>query len=239
MTPRAADRPDGDQELATLAGARQPAPRAARLRRLPLPVLLGLMLVGGLCALLALNTVSAALELKQRALTESNAALSDQAQQLLRDLAAKQAPGSLAAAAAAQGLVPNPNPAFLRLNADGSVTVLGSPAPASVAASPASKPTATASPRATPTRTAASSAARSPAASSAARSPAASPAVRSPVSASRTAATSAARPGVNPPARSSARPSGPVATVTVTRPAATATPSTRPSPTKTTAPGGQ
>ena len=74
MTPRAVDRPDGDQELGTPAGARQSAPRVARLRRLALPVLLGLMLVGGLCALLALNTVAAAQELKLRALTYSNAA---------------------------------------------------------------------------------------------------------------------------------------------------------------------
>ena len=229
MTPRAVGKP------AAQADTRQPAPRAARLRRLPLPVLLGLMLVGGLCALLALNTASAAQELKQRALTESNTALSDQAQQLLRDLAAKQAPASLAAAAAAQGLVPNPNPAFLRLNADGTVTVLGSPAPARLAPPPAApKPTATASPGATPSKPATSSASRP-----------------APSSTSRAAASSAARPSPSTPARSSARPSEPVVTVTVTRPAAepTSTPTsptpspTRPSPTKTsptktTAPGG-
>lgn len=108
----------------------------ARLRRLPLPVLLGSMLVVGLCALLALNTASAAQELKQRALTDNNANTSDVEQQLLRDLAAKQAPAALAAAAQAQGLVPNPNPAFLRFNADGSVAVLGSPMPATVAPPP-------------------------------------------------------------------------------------------------------
>ncbi|MEO9239297.1 MAG: hypothetical protein ABI418_14545, partial [Jatrophihabitantaceae bacterium] len=100
---------------------------AVRLRRLPLPVLLGGMLLAGLCALLALNTASAAQELTQRSLTDSNANTSDIDQQLVRDLAAKQAPAALASAALAQGLVPNPNPAFLRINADGSVTVLGSP----------------------------------------------------------------------------------------------------------------
>jgi type II secretory pathway pseudopilin PulG len=205
------------------------APHGIRLRRLPLPVLLGLMLVGGLCALLALNTASAAQELKQRSLTESNAGLSDQAQQLMRDLAAKQAPDSLAAAAAAQGLVPNPNPAFLRLNADGSVTVLGSPAPASLAPPPATrKPTATARPGATPSTPTASSAA-----SSAARSTASSAAARS-------TASTPTRPGTSTPAgSSSARPSAPVVTVTVTRPAPAATPSTtRPSPTKSTTSGG-
>lgn len=151
---------------------RHPAPRGGktggltRLRTLPLPVLLGLMLLAGLCALLALNTASAAQELKQRSLTDANANASDQEQQLLRDLAAKQAPGSLAAAAASQGLVPNPNPAFLRINADGSVTVLGSPMPASapvVAASPTSTPAKTPAKTPTPSKTASSA---KPAASS-------------------------------------------------------------------------
>ncbi|HEX2902584.1 MAG TPA: hypothetical protein VHO01_03935 [Jatrophihabitans sp.] len=118
-----------------------------RLKTLPLPVLLGAMLLAGLCALLALNTASAAQELKQRSLSEANASASDHEQQLLRDLAAKQAPAALASAAAAQGLVPNPNPAFLRINANGSVTVLGSPVPASSAAI-LTAPTPTASPAA-------------------------------------------------------------------------------------------
>jgi hypothetical protein len=131
----------------------QPGP--VRLRRLPLPVLLGGMLLAGLCALLALNTASAAQELTQRALTDSNASASDIEQQLVRDLAARQAPGALASAAVAQGLVPNPNPAFLRINADGSVTVLGSPTPASLPPVPAS-------PAPTPSRSPASSADRSP-----------------------------------------------------------------------------
>jgi hypothetical protein len=109
----------------------------ARLRTVPLPVLLGGMLVAGLCLLLTLNTASAAQELRQRELTDSNANASDLEQQLVRDLASRQAPAALASAAAAQGLVPNPNPAFLRINSDGSVTVLGSPTPASVVAVPA------------------------------------------------------------------------------------------------------
>lgn len=124
--------------------------RPVQLHRLPLPVLLGAMLLAGLCTLLALNTASAAQELKQQALTGSNAATSDIEQQLVRDLAAQRAPAALAAAAQRQGLVPNPNPAFLRINADGSVTVLGSPTPASappapVTPTPSKTPTATAS----------------------------------------------------------------------------------------------
>ena len=156
--------PDGrSQPVGRVTDNRVPADRvrqdgpAVRLRRLPLPVLLGGMLVAGLCALLALNTASAAQELKQRALTDSNANTSDVEQQLVRDLAAKQAPDALASAARAQGLVPNPNPAFLRINANGSVTVLGSPAPASVP-----PPLYTAPPSATPSATVSKSASASP-----------------------------------------------------------------------------
>jgi hypothetical protein len=119
-------------------------------RRLPLAVVLGLMLVGGLCALLALNTASAALEVRNRAVTDDNASSSDSEQQLLRDLAAKQAPAALAAEAKAMGLVPNPNPAFLRINANGSVNVLGSPAPATTPATPTPTPTPVAKPSSTP-----------------------------------------------------------------------------------------
>jgi len=187
----------------------------ARVRRLPLPVLLALMLVGGLCTLLALNTASAAQELRQRALTDSNAELSDAAQQLTRDLAAKQAPGALASAAAAQGLVPNPNPAFLRLNADGSVTVLGSPAQASVAPPPSPPagptPTAAASPSATPTK---SGSAR-PGASSSGRT------------------TGAPAPVVTVTVTRSAPPASPSPTASPSRPAGRSA-----SPTKSTSPGG-
>jgi len=153
-----------------------------RLRRLPLPVLLGGMLLAGLCALLALNTASAAQQLAQRSLTDSIASASDVEQQLVRDLAAKQAPAALASAALAQGLVPNPNPAFLRINADGSVTVLGSPTPASIPAPP-STPTPSRSPASSPTGSAHHPTARSASASATGR-----PTVAVTVTVTRTAA---------------------------------------------------
>ncbi len=206
----------------------------ARLRRLPLPVLLALMLVAGLCALLALNTASAAQELRQRALTDSNAELSDSAQQLTRDLAAEQAPGALASAAAAQGLVPNPNPAFLRLNADGSVTVLGSPAPASLApplvsappspppSAPAgATPSATASPSATAARPTGSA---SPGASSSGRGTTSSaPAPVVTVTVTRAASPSASTSRGASPSASTSRAASPTPSAT---------------PTKSSAPGG-
>jgi hypothetical protein len=142
------------------------AAAASGKRRLPLPVILGGMLIVGLAALLALNTASAALEVRNRSVTAANTSVSDTEQQLLRDLAGKQAPASLAAAATALGLVPNENPAFLRLNANGSVSVLGSPVPATAppvavpTPKPAPKPSAKATPSAAvskPARPAASS----------------------------------------------------------------------------------
>ncbi|HEY0169050.1 MAG TPA: hypothetical protein VGB75_18540 [Jatrophihabitans sp.] len=193
-----------------------------RLSRLPLPVLLTIMLVAGLCALLALNTASAAQELKQRSLNDSNTALSDLEQQLMRDLAAKQAPASLAAAAAAQGLVPNPNPAFLRLNADGSVTVLGSPA-AATTTPPAAPPPPQPAPPAPATSATSAAAGATPA--------------RTAPSTSTGPAPASSRPASRP-AGSSSRTSAPVVTVTVTRPAAAPTPSATARTTNSTAPGG-
>lgn len=104
------------------------AATAPRPRRTPFLVLLLAVLGAGLCTLLVLNTVTAASEVQERQLDASNRSLTDSAQQLSRDIAAAQAPASLARMAAALGLVPADSPAFLRLNSDGSVTVLGKPA---------------------------------------------------------------------------------------------------------------
>lgn len=184
-----------------------------RMKTLPLPVLLGIMLLAGLCTLLALNTASAAQELQQRSLTEANANASDQEQQLLRDLAAKQAPASLAAAAARQGLVPNPNPAFLRINANGSVTVLGSPLPAS---SPVVAPSPVLTPSATPT------AAKTPAS----KTPTSSKTPASPTTSSKT-------PTSNTAASSKTRASTPAARPSSSRPTSRPKPTPHVSPSST------
>ncbi len=110
------------------AQTRAQAGTAPRPRRTPFLVLLLAVLGAGLCTLLVLNTATAASEVQERQLDASNRSLTDSAQQLSRDIAAAQAPASLARMAAALGLVPADSPAFLRLNADGSVTVLGKPA---------------------------------------------------------------------------------------------------------------
>jgi hypothetical protein len=120
------------------------------------------MFVGGLCSLLALNTASAAAEVEARSVVSRNDLASDLQQQLERDLALREAPDSLARDASALGLVPNPNPAFLRMNADGSVTVLGQAIPASVPVVPAPPPppAPVAKPSATPSKTGAAGPAR-------------------------------------------------------------------------------
>ncbi len=113
-------------------------------RRAPFVLLVAGLLIGGMCSLLALNTAAAAEELRRNALSQSNANLSDDVQQLQAELAARQAPASLASAAAKLGMVPAGNPAFLSIQPDGSVKVLGEPqpaaAPAPLRANPPKKP---------------------------------------------------------------------------------------------------
>jgi hypothetical protein len=107
------------------------------------------LLLGGLCALLALNTAAAAQELRRQALTQSNADAADDVQQLEAQLAARQAPAALGRAATALGMVPADHAAFLRVLPGGRVQVIGSPQPAAVTPSPAPTPM----PTPMPTRT--------------------------------------------------------------------------------------
>ena len=131
----------------------EPAPPRRHSHRVPFVVLLATVLVAGMLALLGLNTASAANEVAQRKFDSANASLSDVEQQLGRDLSTRQSPTDLARAAYKLGLIPAANPAFLRFNPDGSVTVLGTaitiPPPAhAVPKTTAPKPT----PTPTPTR---------------------------------------------------------------------------------------
>jgi hypothetical protein len=107
---------------------------------MPFVLLIAGLLIGGLCALLALNTAAAAAELRRQSLTQSNAAAADDVQQLKADLAAKQAPGALASAAAGLGMVPADHPAFLRILPNGTVKVMGSPQAATAAPPPVQTP---------------------------------------------------------------------------------------------------
>ncbi len=117
--------------------------------RVPFALLVVGLIVGGMCALLALNTASAANELARHGLAGKDSDVAAQLEQVRNDVAASAAPGSLGSAAAALGMVPAGAPAFLKIGADGKVTLLGSPAPATSA--PAAPPPAR--PKATPTKT--------------------------------------------------------------------------------------
>lgn len=109
-----------------------PAPAAPRSgsgrpRSVPFAVLIVGVLAAGMCALLALNTATAASEVRQRRVDAANASLSARQEQLSRSVAEMQAPAELSRLAARLGLVPAGSAAFLRINADGTVTVLGAP----------------------------------------------------------------------------------------------------------------
>jgi hypothetical protein len=131
-------------------------------RRAPFVVLVLAVMLGALTCLLVLNTLSAADELEQQSIADDNAVTKAQAQQLRVDLAAREAPAALARAATDLGLVPADKPAFLRIGADGKVTLLGVPGAVSpppivleppAAAGTASTPSADSDPGATPTTT--------------------------------------------------------------------------------------
>jgi hypothetical protein len=119
----------------------RPAVREATHRpRAPFVLLVLGLLIGGLCALLALNTAAAASELRRHSLVSTNSDLTDQIAGLQAQIAAAQAPGALASAATSLGMVPDPNAGFLVIAPDGSVKVLGDPAPAPAAVKPAATP---------------------------------------------------------------------------------------------------
>ncbi|MGH8960308.1 MAG: cell division protein FtsL [Jatrophihabitantaceae bacterium] len=113
----------------------RPAPKHAP--RVPFALLVLGLLVGAMIALLALNTASAANELRRHDLAAKDASIAASVEQLNNEVAASAAPGNLARVAAQLGMVPAGNPAFLQIDPDGQVRVLGSPGPATAPALPA------------------------------------------------------------------------------------------------------
>jgi hypothetical protein len=118
--------------------------------RVPFALLVAGLIVGGMCALLALNTASAANELARHDLAAKDSDVAARLVQARNQVAASAAPDALLRAAAALGMVPATAPAFLRVGADGKVTLLGSPAPA--LAAPVPPPPTTPKPKPTPTK---------------------------------------------------------------------------------------
>ena len=97
--------------------------------RVPFALLITGLIVGGMSLLLMLNTASAANEVKRHDIAQQDESIAAQVQELQNEVAESAAPQNLAAAAAALGMVPALNPAFLVVASDGAVRVLGSPAP--------------------------------------------------------------------------------------------------------------
>lgn len=102
------------------------APPSTR-RRVPFAASCAALLALTLVALLLLNITLARGAYRVHALEQQQDLLKEEQQGLSERLAAEAAPARLAQRAAALGMVPNPNPAMLRLE-DGAV--LGEPEPA-------------------------------------------------------------------------------------------------------------
>jgi hypothetical protein len=98
--------------------------RRSQAAKTPFAVVLVVLLGGGLLGLLLLNTLVAQGSFTLHDLSSRSRALQLREQQLAGQVQAQQAPGQLAARAAALGMVPGGAPAFLRLS-DG--RVLGTP----------------------------------------------------------------------------------------------------------------
>jgi hypothetical protein len=97
---------------------------------MPFVVLVLGLIGGGMLALLALNTASAANEVRRHDIAEADQSVAAQVEQLQIDARNSAAPGNLARAAQALGMVPAGNPGFIELDRKGRVRVLGRPAPA-------------------------------------------------------------------------------------------------------------
>ena len=134
-----APRPGGGPRLAVIDGF------AGRRSAIPFAVLVLFVLAIGLFGLLMLNTAMDNNSVRTQQAQQQQAALTDREQQLSQQLAGLSAPSALASEAAALGLVPNPQPAFLNPTTG---AVLGSPSPAPT---PSPTPSPTLSPSCSPT----------------------------------------------------------------------------------------
>ena len=103
------------------------APVRSQARRAPFVVVLLSVLSVGLVGLILMSTALQAQSFQMSSLQAENNALQVTQQQLAREVEVLQAPAHIASQALSLGMVPNTNPAFLRLS-DG--RVVGDPAPA-------------------------------------------------------------------------------------------------------------
>ena len=102
-------------------------PARSRARKAPFVVVVMIMLSIGLVGLIVMSTVLQAQSFEAAKLGREVSALEIQKQSLMREVEGLLSPASVARRALVFGMVPNTNPAFLRLS-DGKV--LGKPEPA-------------------------------------------------------------------------------------------------------------
>ena len=114
-------------EEAKAAGLRLVRPVRSRARRAPFVVVVMTVLAIGLVGLIIMSTVLQAQSFEATKLDRQAASLATEQQAMSREVDRLQSPANVASRAIAIGMVPNANPAFLRLS-DGEV--LGEPAQA-------------------------------------------------------------------------------------------------------------
>ena len=111
-------------ESAKAAGLRLVRPVRSRARKAPFVVVVLTILSIGLVGLIVMSTVLQAQSFEAAKLDQQSAELTTQQQALAREVDQLQSPANVARRAIQLGMVPNTNPAFLRLS-DGKV--LGKP----------------------------------------------------------------------------------------------------------------
>jgi hypothetical protein len=121
---RIASNPREASESAKAAGLRLVRPVRSRARRAPFVVVVMTILSIGLVGLIVMSTVLQAQSFEAEKLGRQATELETQRQLLSREVDRMQSPANVARRAIAFGMVPNTNPAFLRLS-DGKV--LGKP----------------------------------------------------------------------------------------------------------------
>jgi cell division protein FtsB len=114
-------------EEAKAAGLRLVRPVRSRARKAPFVVVVLTVLGSGLVGLILMSTVLQAQSFEAARLDREATALETRQQAIAREVERLQSPANVASRAIAIGMVPNANPAFLRLS-DGKI--LGKPAPA-------------------------------------------------------------------------------------------------------------
>jgi type II secretory pathway pseudopilin PulG len=186
------------------------APRHAP--RMPFALLVTVLVLGAMALLLGLNTLSAANEVRRHAFATRDEAVGAQVEQLRIDVNDSAAPANLASAAAALGMVPAGNPAFI-VDVAGRLIVRGKPLPAPY---PVVPPPTTSAARTTPAATTTTTTTTTPAKQPAKTTPTSTS--KSPKSPSKSRSTSPSTSASTSPSTSrSARPT-PTPTPTVTLP---------------------